>query len=183
MKINTAILSILMATFATLLLQGCSSAERRDLTTTGNAKITQVQDKFFAEPSGEGELFRIFSSSENYEIRQYGGEDKIVITSDPQGEQAFTGEVAAFDKIEFFSDAVFRVEIYEDTGNISRIRPVKPARISELNKLIADDITRLKFEFPDGQIAPLVFDIRYGIYLQKKVSDKEIRNVLEKNVR
>ena len=183
MRVKKAIFSIFVIHLVFTWALGCGSGQRRDMAVSSDPKVTEAQDKFFNKDVQENVAFRIFASSGNYEIRQYAWEENIVIEADSAGEDAFTKELSAFDKIDLFSDAIFRVELYEDTGNISRIRPVKPARISEINKLIADDITRLKFQFPGETVAPLVFHIHYGIYLQKKASDQEIREELKKNVR
>ena len=166
---------------AGLVLSGCGTGDKR--ITSANPRVNDMRDRFLDKPANDGEIFRIFASSDSYASRQYGTEEGIRIKADPSGEEAFAEEIRQFDKIDLFTDAIFSIELFEETGSISRIRPVKPAKISELNKLIADDITRLKFEFPDGKIEPLKFNIRYGILLQKIATDQDIRDVLKENVR
>lgn len=149
---------------------------------TGCSSGGAVRSEFLSSPARELETFRIYADSEKYVLEQLNYKGTIQVVEDPSGEKLFMEEIKKFDKIDRFNVAIFKVEVYEETGTIARIRPVKPAEISEINKIIADDITRLQFEFSEDKIEPLVFEIQYGIRLQKKASDDEVEKLLKENV-
>jgi len=148
-----------------------------------NPAVQKVQRDFYNKKARSKEVFKIFISSDNYVIKQLSREGKIEIKADPGGEQSFVDELKRYDMVNHFSEAIFSVELYEDSGMISKIRPVKPASVAELNKIIADDITRLQFKFPGKKIQPLKFNIRYGILLQKKLSAQERKKILEEHAK
>ncbi len=142
-----------------------------------------IRNEFFSHAPREIEAFQVYADSERYVVNQVNYENSITIVNDPVGEKQFTDEIHKYDKIDRFNEAIFKVQLYEDTGTIAKIRPSRPAEISELNKLIADDITRLQFKFSDDKIEPLEFEIRYGIRLRKMASEQEVEQILKDNVR
>lgn len=174
---------IFLATF-------CTSVQKKEsITGTGslplNSKSAEMVDKFFSLDSVEEEAFRVFISSESYLMKQTGYEDTINITEDVSGRNPVAEELKAYDLVDIFTEAIYKVELFKDSGLISHIRPVKPSHISEINKIIADDITRLKFKFlkeeENNEISS--FKIRYGVQLHKKKSNEEIKKILQENVR
>jgi len=160
----------------------CKSPQEQIKETT-NPKIIKTKNDFFGREKQKREVFRIFASSENFIIEQLAYEGKIEISSDPGGERSFTEDIGKYDMVDLFVTAIFSVEIYPDSGKLAKIRPVRPAKVSELNKLIAEDITRLRFKFPGKRVEPVKFNIQYGVLLQKKLSEAERRKLLEDNVR
>jgi len=196
MRSSIAVIILLAGTL--LLHPGCESAQVVENEKTSNPEIVRAQNSFFDKEIAEGEYFRIFSSSENYVVRQVFGENELVMNADPDGQKMFMEEVSAFDKIDLFSEAIFRVEIFEESGDVAKIRTVRPMRVSELNKLAAEDITRLKFEISDElkqkraeemkaqqlkELPPITVFIRYGIYLQKKASRQDVTKIIQENAR
>jgi len=160
----------------------CSSTSTRN-EQSSNPVVQKAQKQFYKKATRSKEVFKIFVSSDNYVIKQVSKDGKIAIKTDPSGEKSFVTELQRYDMVNHFSEAIFSVELYEDSGVIAKIRPIKPASVAELNKIIADDITRLQFEFPGEKITPVKFYIRYGILLQKKLSAEERRNILKNNAK
>jgi hypothetical protein len=162
----------------------CQSSQKK---TDSSAEIpitNKVAEDYFLKEPGEDEVLRVFVSSDEYILRQIGFENSILIVTGNSGQNAMSEEVGGYDLVDLFTEAVYKVELFKDSGLISHIRPVKPSRISELNKIIIDDITRLKFKFAkDDQVEPLTFKVRYGVHLRKKKSREEIRKILKDNVR
>jgi len=147
-------------------------------------KFNKEVEKYFSQEAVEDEAFRVFVSSDDYSLKQTGFSESMKIVSDDSGRNPMAEEIKAYDMIDLFTEAVYKVELFKDSGLISRIRPISPSDISEINKIIADDITRLKFSFKDkDKIEPLTFKIRYGVRLQKKKSKEEIKKILQENVR
>ena len=141
-------------------------------------------EKYFLQEPVEDEAFRVFVSSDEYLLKQVGFTESMTIIADDSGRNPMAEEINAYDMIDIFTEAVYKVELFKDSGLIWRIRPVSPANVSEINKIIADDITRLKFSFKNkDKIEPLTFKIRYGVRLQKKKSKEEIKKILQENVR
>jgi len=183
MNRNTTLLSIL-SLFMTFF---CASGEKQVRQATEIREIqkpNQIRETFFSREPVEEEAFRVFVSSDEYTLKQSGYADQINV-GDNQAEKSSTSEeINNFDLVDVFTEAIYRVEIYPDTGLISHIRPIKPAHISEINKIIVDDITRLKFNFMQkNKPEPTAFKVRYGVQLQKKKSQEEIRKILKEHVR
>jgi len=131
----------------------------------------------------DNEAFRIYSSSDEYSLKQTGFSDFIIMATETSGKNPLEEEIKAYDMVDIFTEAVYKVELFKESGLISKIRPIRPAHISEINKMIADDISRFKFKFKNENITePLSFKIRYGIQLQKKKTKDEIRKILKENV-
>ncbi|MES0489084.1 MAG: hypothetical protein ABUK01_03770 [Leptospirales bacterium] len=160
----------------------CTSTQNQNKATS-NPKIKKAQTQFFDGEKQKREVFRIFASSENYAVKQLSYDGKIEIGADPGGERSFSHDVGKYDLVDLFVTAVFSVEVYADSGKISKIRTIRPAKVSELNKLMAEDITRLRFEFPGKHVEPVKFYIQYGVLLQKKLSEADRRKLLEENAR
>ena len=168
----------------------CASGQSH-VVTSDNQKSSIVKNKFskemenyFLQEPVEDEAFRVFVSSDEYSLKQIGFTESMTIVTDDSGRNPMAEEINAYDMIDIFTEAVYKVELFKDSGLIWRIRPVSPANVSEINKIIADDITRLKFSFKDkDKIEPLTFKIRYGVRLQKKKSKEEIKKILQENVR
>jgi hypothetical protein len=146
-------------------------------------KANEIIEKYFLMEPVENEAFRVYVSSDDYTVKQTGFSKLIDLVTDTSGRNPMAEEIKAYDMVELFTEGVYKVELYKESGLIAHIRPVKPAHISEINKIIADDITRFKFKFKDpDKPEPLTFKIRYGIRLQKKKTQEEIKKILKDNV-
>jgi len=166
----------------------CSTVQRQDETRKEifqpGVKSNETIEKYFAREAVEDEAFRVYISSDNYILKQTGYDGLMSMPMEITEKSPMTEDVKAYDLVEVFTEAVYKVELFKDSGLISHIRPVKPSHISEINKIIADDISRFKFIFKDNdKIEPLNFKIRYGVHLQKKKSKDEIKKILQENVR
>ena len=146
-----------------------------------NAEITQKEifNQFEDEEFHGNELFRMFVSSEQY-IRKQAKVKQIMIEYDPQGDLKFQNEIRHYNKINFKAKARLKIMLHEDTGTLSRIRFVRSSGISELDKIIADDITRWSFSFPNEKIEPTLFEVSYYIFLKNEISREEAKEELKK---
>jgi len=169
------------------LVGSCASGEKKDApvsTPETSRQASKLAEKFFSQTNLEEEAIRVFVTSDDYELKQTGFTDNITVITDTSGRNSMGDEIKPYDMVDLFTEGVYKIELFKESGQISKIRPIKPAHISEINKLIADDITRLKFKFVDSEKPePLTFKIRYGVQLRKKKSQDEIRKVLQENVR
>jgi len=161
----------------------CSSAQKKDISGNEVPVANSVVNDFFSSEKEDDEAVKIFASSDEYYIKQIDFEDSIMIIEDTSGKKPMSEDIRPYDMVDLFSEAVYKVELFKDSGLISHIRPVKPSRISELNKIIIDDITRLKFKFKNPDTPePASFKIHYGVQLLKKKSREEIKKILQENV-
>ena len=164
----------------------CSTTQKKtEITRT--EKQTEIfkatENDYKTKERETGEVFRVFSSSDHYEISQLTAENKIKNHEDIAGNESFSNELKKFDKIDWSSSAKIKLELYPDTGGISRIRFERSSGIGELDKLISDDITRWIFKFPGDVIEPRIFNITYYIVLQNAVTRKQALEELQKHVR
>ena len=149
--------------------------------------IKEHYDSFFNETSDEEKNFRVFSSSEYYERRQLNLHDIIEIKSDLDGDKMAAEELKEYDKVNFFGKALVKIELYPDTGNLSRVRFLRSSGISELDRIISEDITRWKFSFlvenkKDDEF-PEQFMVEYAVLLKKKITREQAVEELKKYVR
>jgi len=179
----SVLLTSIFLTFIFILTK-CSSGQKKEIEhpQTNDLSINSAKNQFFNSADNYDSLYKIFASSENYEILQ-SKESNIKMENDVNGQFLFVEDLKKYDMINYTSDAVFSVELYPNNGLIAKIRPLKPSGISELNKVIADDITRLKFDIKNIGTEPLAFNIHYTILLQKKHSSNEIKQTLHENAR
>lgn len=169
----------------------CGTAQKKDNIQTGenlirNEKQKEIFDaankEFETKLREKSEVFRVFVSSDFYQSRQMTADDTIKLKDDPGGKLNFSESLKNFNKIDWTSEATVKLELYPDTGKISRIRFVHPSGIGEIDKLVSDDITRWVFEFPRENIEPRIFTVSYFIILQNHVSRQEAIEELRKHV-
>lgn len=140
----------------------------------------EYSNRFENDPRVDGEVFRVFVSSDFYRLKQTAAEGKVSIKLDEPGNENFSKVLQQFDKIDWASDAVIKVELYPDTGRLSRLRFVRPSGIGELDQMISDDVTRFVFQFKNDVVEPRQFTIHYYIMLNNKVSRKQAIEELKK---
>ena len=78
---------------------------------------------------------------------------------------------------------IIKVELYPDSGKISRVRFLRPTGLSEMDKLISEDVSRLSFEFEKDNVEPNQFKIEYLILLRNRLSREEAKAFLQKKVK
>ena len=89
---------------------------------------------------------------------------------DESSDLAFCQELSVYDKINYKSKAIVKISLYEDSGTLSKIRFVRSSGISEVDKIIAEDITRWKFDFTTHKIPELYS--HFILYPFEKPSNK-----------
>ena len=97
---------------------------------------------------------------------------EISFKDDKAGEHEVCKELLKYNKIDFEGEAIIKLELHHETGQIFRVRWIRSSGISELDKLIADDITRWTFEFKDKKTL-LSLIVTYKIHLSKNFSREE----------
>ena len=149
------------------------------------ATIASKKEDFF-NPSfkHKDEVFRVFGSSQGYEIKQMAALESLKVEDDVSGNMSFSTDLQKYDKVDYQAQALVRLMLYQDNGKVSRIRFVRSSGISEIDKMIGDDLTRWKFIFLDEKnVAPTEFVIVYQIILSNKMNDKEaVKELLKKYV-
>ena len=80
-------------------------------------------------------------------------------------------------------EAVFAVQIRPDNGSLSRMRPQKSTSLTEIDKILAEDIQRWTFKFPQRRVTPTQFNIRYRIVLQKTMTDSQIMEEVQRRAK
>ncbi len=143
--------------------------------------ISNTKQYFFEQDKRKYEYFRVFITSEEYEITQLAGEDIIQVEEDIEGNKLFSKEIARYDKIDYMASPVLRVTLYEISGKISRIRILRSSGLSELDKLIGDDMTRWKFKYLNQDQTLNEFNIHYRIILQNKLTKEEVIEFLKQH--
>lgn len=151
-------------------LYGCKSIPKAPL----KDHLEELKNEFFEEESDSKEAFRVFLASEGYEVKQMNYEGRMERKADTSGDNYIMNQMEQFNIIHDTRESLIRVWVYPDTGQIMKIRPLRPTYLIELDQLIQEDIQRWKLTYPDNNISPTSFDIRYKTALQKKVTDEEI---------
>lgn len=175
---HSVFFSVTVILTLSFLLSGCKSGQKKD---KEPEIITQKKSEFFSQPAENSEVFRVFVHSDGYERRQLEYKDKISVKSDPGGDEAMSAGLTKYNKIDYFANGVIMVELYPDSGSISRVRFARPSGIAEMDQLISDDVTRWEFKFSSDTVHPRKFAVNYGILLQNEVSREEALKTLKEN--
>ena len=140
---------------------------------------------FFQAERARGEVFRIFVSSDEFSKQQYKYQEKVSIKDDVATDRELCEELKkTYDKIDYKAQAILKIDLYPDSGTISRVRFLRPTGLSEMDKLISEDVSRLQFEFADEKnIDPIQFKITYMIMLRKRMTREEAMQLLKKHVK
>lgn len=137
------------------------------------------ESEFFQRKEGK-EIFRVFVSSDHYIVKQYRYDTLIQRKEDQAGDEFSRENLKKLDKIDETRDGVVRVLLYPHSGSISRIRPEKLTFLSELDRLMVEDIQRWVFQFPKGVITPTRFSVRYRFQLRKNMKETRALSDVEK---
>ena len=165
----------------TLFLISCSALKIKGFDDSDQLK-QETYDLFESEDSIEHEIFRVFLSSDDYIRKQLNLNDTIDLTKDPSGDESASKELIPYNKINFKAKVIVRVTIYGKTGTIAKIRFVRSSGISEIDKLISEDITRWKFAFPQGKVEPDMFVISFYVFLKNTINKEQAKIELKKYV-
>lgn len=162
------------------LLFSCSSSQTK---TKVSDAVEQAQSEFFTKKHSDEVVFRMFISSEAIKTDQVKYKDSIRLTADPGGDQALVEQIGRYDLVDVVSEGEIMVELYPNSGDFYRLRQVHPSHVVEIDKIISQDITRLRFEFPQKVVRPTRFHVVYGYILQNKKSREEAKEILEEHAR
>ena len=145
-------------------------------------KEAALRNNYFNADKQRDEVFRFFISSDEFARKQLGHEKKFSINDDPETDKELCEELKkTYDKIDYRARAVVKIELYPDSGKISRVRFIRPSGLSEMDKLISEDVSRLQFNFVDeNSIEPNSFRISYFILLRNRLSREEAMRLLKK---
>ena len=142
---------------------------------------------FFNNVPIEEITFRVFAAASFYERRQIHSHEIIEAKEDFQGDKMAAEELKKYNKVNFYGKALLKIELYPASGALSRVRFLRSSGISELDRIISEDITRWKFSFlventKDDEI-PEQFMVEYAIFLEKNITRDEAVEELKKYVR
>ena len=160
----------------------CSALKVKEESDAASLLRQSVYDLFESEDPNEHEVFRIFLSSDDYIRKQLNANDTITLAEDPSGNKAASSDLIPYNKINFKAKVVVKMTIYEDTGTIAKIRFLRSSGISEIDKLISEDVTRWKFEFPKGKIEPNMLEASFYIFLKSTINKEQAKKELKKYV-
>ncbi|HSV97993.1 MAG TPA: hypothetical protein VLM75_13820 [Spirochaetota bacterium] len=160
-------LQVFSLAVVTVLLVSCKTADVRD-------PLRERIDEYLAADPHSKELFRVVMTSDRYLMAQMQHPDRIRRNDDPGGDKYMTEELKKLDKIDEEREGIIAVWLYPDSGRLMKVRPKKLTYLMEIDKLIVEDIQRWSFRFPQKDVYPTQFDVRYRVILRKTLSDDEI---------
>ena len=141
------------------------------------------KNTFFTQPVRKDEVFRVFASSDGYEVKQTSAAKLIQLEEDLPGNESFAKDLEKYNKVNYKASAVLKLMLYQDSGKVSRIRFLRSSGISEIDKMIGNDLTRWRFIFADPKvISPIEFIITYQILLSNSLNKEDAVNLLKKYV-
>jgi len=154
--------------FLALFYCSCSLVAKRD------PVLEKKMNDFLLIDETSSELFKIFLTSDDYAVAQMSDFDLIIRAVDTDGDDDAREEMESLNKINEEREGILAVWLYPDSGQIMKVRMIKPTFLLEVDKLISEDIQRWKFLFPKEIVEPVKFRVKYKVVLQKKLSDEEI---------
>jgi len=122
--------------------------------------------------------------SDGYYVSQKGYNDRISRAEDTGGDQFFMERLRKYDIVDREAEGMIRIQLYPDSGRLMKVRFLQSTYITEIDKMITDDIQRWAFTF-SGPVTPTSFSIRYRVVLRQRGSadDSEVQQELEKKRR
>ena len=169
-KLKSVFFILLLSAFAT----GACETEQIQTTKEEAAKGLDKHSEFLEKNESAPELFRVLISYDRYEVSQMKSERTIKRVEDKGGDTYISSELGRFNMIDEVREAVFSVQIRPDNGSLSKIRTQRSTSLTEIDKILTEDIQRWTFKFPQKTVTPTSFNIRYRIVLTKTMSDSEI---------
>lgn len=179
-KKRTALKSIVPPVLILLILLAVTSCK-----TTPVDPMIQKNAAWLA--GSNGELFRVVMMSNAYIVSQKNYTDKISRAEDTGGDEFFMERLRRYDIVDREVEGMIRVQLYPNTGRLMKIRFLQSTYITEIDKMITDDIQRWTFNF-NGPVTPRSFSIRYRVVLRKRSAaddsmQKEVQQELQKQRR
>jgi len=169
--------------FLTIIISACETEQVQTQTQTQTKKEVDEHADFLKRNDSSPDLFHVLIFSDSYEVSQMKNEQTIKRTEDNGGDQYISSQLKQFDMIDAVREAVFLVQIRPDSGSLSKIRTQRSTSLTEIDKLLTEDIQRWTFKFPQKIVTPTQFNIRYRIVLRKTMSDSEIMEEVRKRAK
>jgi hypothetical protein len=140
--------------------------------------------KYFCKPSVDGlEFFRVYITSESYEVRQIRGSELIKRRPDPQADQLFMEEILKLDYINFQDDGIIMITFSPTTKKVDSIKFHSTVpRINEVAKILQNDASRWKWDWENNTFShdASKFLIHYTVRLKNNLSREEVKELLKK---
>ena len=167
--------------FFPFLLASCATFVTRDDESNG-LKKGDLYRQFELEDPRPDEVFRVFVSSDNYIRKQLSQNKLFVFEEDTSGDLAFKNGLSPYDKIDFRTKAIVKVSLHEDSGTLSRVRFLRSSGISEIDKMVSEELTRWSFDFLTDAI-PSPFEVSFYILLKNQITKDQAKEELKKHIR
>lgn len=150
--------------------------------TTPSDPMKRINDAWLSQ--NEGELFRVVMMSNDYRVSQNAYQERMSRAEDSGGDQFFMERLRRYDIIDRETEGVIRVQLYPNNGRLMKVRFLQSTSITEIDKMITDDIQRWSFNF-NGPVSPTSFSIRYRVVLRRNstAQDDEVQAELQKKRR
>ena len=173
--------SLLAFLFFPLLLVSCVTPAIRDDKLNG-LKQDELYRQFELDDPRPDEVFRVFVSSDNYIRKQLGQNELFVLEEDVSGDLVFKNGLSLYDKIDFKTKAIVKVSLHKDSGSLSRVRFLRSSGISEIDKIVSEELTRWSFDFLTNKI-PAPFEVSFYILLKNQITKDQAKEELKKHIR
>lgn len=140
-------------------------------------------DAYFQGEAARGVAFKVLITSERYMLRQMRYRERIRREADPVGDadqlQFFQTEADKINFKDWTLTGMIDLRLSPISGQIEHIQyvPGKTPRTWQAAKFFQDDVSRMRFVFPDGAISPRDFLVQYEWRIQREpgLSDEEAR--------
>ncbi|EMF83807.1 hypothetical protein LEP1GSC188_4293 [Leptospira weilii serovar Topaz str. LT2116] len=142
-------------------------------------------DSFLRSSKDPLEYFRVYISSDSYQLRQLRGSKFIRRKVDKGGDSLISEELARFNKINFIDDGIIIVVLNGNTGAFETIRfNTRVPRINDLAKIVQNDVTRWIMEHSEEKPVVTKFQIHYSLELKNKTGSTRdaVKEELKKEV-
>ncbi|PJZ69557.1 hypothetical protein CH373_15380 [Leptospira perolatii] len=150
-------------------------------------RITTADPASFQSASKDsGEYFRVYITSDTYQVRQIRGSKFIRKKPDKGGDTLISEELAKYNKINFSDDGIILVILNGNTGNVETIRfNTRVPRINDLAKVIQNDVTRWSMEHSEEKPVVTKYQIHYVVKLENRsgTTRDKVKEELKKEVR
>ncbi|TGK04156.1 hypothetical protein EHQ53_03130 [Leptospira langatensis] len=150
-------------------------------------KITTLDPQSFQAVSKDSaEYFRVYITSDTYQVRQIRGSKFIKRKVDKGGDALISEELVKYNKINFTDDGIILVILNGNTGAVETIRfNTRVPRINDLAKIIQNDVTRWSMEHSEEKPVVTKYQIHYSIKLENKSGTTRdgVKEQLKKEVR
>ncbi|AMX58354.1 LA_2219 family laminin/E-cadherin/plasminogen-binding protein [Leptospira borgpetersenii] len=146
---------------------------------------TGDQDSFLKPSKDPLEYFRVYISSDSYQLRQLRGSKFIRRKVDKGGDALISEELVRFNKINFIDDGIIIVVLNGNTGAFETIRfNTRVPRINDLAKIVQNDVTRWIMEHSEEKPIITKFQIHYSLELKNKTGSTRdaVKEELKKEV-